>query len=556
MATPEIKLYEQSEKLIAAYTLNAQSKAAKISTLKECIKESEFYGFYILEDGVRMLVDLVNEKIVKNDYAKPIEYTVAERRDAQLKSTLSETKMLATLELTTPYAGKQPSLNTVIKHLQADNILMGVDKTAIADLLSQAAEAEGGETFKAEVAFGQAPKNGRDTWFESLVVPVSERALKPQEDEHGKVDMRDLGQKISVSKGDPLVRRHPPTKGRAGYNVLGEPVAAVAGKALEFEVGKGSMVAPNDKNLLVAERDGLPFILKKGARVDDVMEIGSVDVSTGHIDFNGGVIVHGDVTEGMRLHAQGNVTVTGFIDNADVQVAGDLVVLQGIVGRQTGDEKITRESVFHCNVHAKGNVTAKYLQYSSVECQGTLNFTAHLSHARVVAKAIQGGDPKLPLGKIIGGLFEVEEYVSCATIGAPAAKSIYIYLATQLKKYKADLEKLMEVKNQKIAILSEVQSTWDHLKSLPKCANRSAMIKKTLECYKRHDKDYKIAKQAAQKVRAKIDRATHVAHVAVRREVFSNVHFYCDETNFTSKENLPAGQLKLNNQHNFVYQAG
>ncbi|WP_017445006.1 DUF342 domain-containing protein [Gayadomonas joobiniege] len=556
MAQLEISLYEKGTKLIAKYQPIATSLPIKASQIKTHVQNSDYANLYLLDDQVSLFADLVNEKIAQRTFDKPVEHPIAERRDANLSVHLSDSKMSAVLELTAPYGGNLPAVNAVIKFLQSKQIMMGVDKAAIENLLADAKDAEPGELFKAEVAKGQAAMNGRDAWFECLFPTADERALQPQENEQGKVDMRDLGKQISVSSGDPLVRRHPPKKGRAGFNVIGEAVAAVPGKLIEFETGKGTVLSETDQNLLIAARDGMPFLLKKGARVDDVMEIGSVDVSTGHVEFNGGVIVHGDVTEGMRLIAKGNVTVTGFIDNADVHVAGDLVVMQGIVGRKTESEQINRDAKFNCNLVVQGNVSAKYVQYASITAGGQVNFAAHLSHARVYARSIQGGDAKMPLGKIIGGLFEVDGFVACSTIGAPAAKSIHIRLAKQIENYQADLEKLVELKKQKRAILGEVEATWKHLKTLPESQERSTLIKKTIACYKKHDKDLKTARRAAEALREKIDHAGEGCYVKVRKALYNNVHFYLGELNYTTKEELAGGTLSVTDKKHFAFTPG
>jgi hypothetical protein len=66
--------------------------------------------------------------------------------------------------------------------------------------------------------------------LERLVETAAERILKPQERDHGKVDMRDLGTLLTVKAGALLMRRHPATQGIDGFTVTGQTLTARHGK--------------------------------------------------------------------------------------------------------------------------------------------------------------------------------------------------------------------------------------------------------------------------------------------------------------------------------------
>ena len=87
----------------------------------------------------------------------------------------------------------------------------------IAAAVLAAKEATPGTLLRLPVAQGKAAVNGQDTRFERLVETPVERILKPQELDHGRVDMRDLGTILTVKAGAQLMRRHPRPRG-AGFH--------------------------------------------------------------------------------------------------------------------------------------------------------------------------------------------------------------------------------------------------------------------------------------------------------------------------------------------------
>ncbi|MQK95383.1 FapA family protein, partial [Escherichia coli] len=122
---------------------------------------------------------------------------------------------------------------------------------------------------------------------------MAARSNKPVVLSQSRVDLRDFGVIPAVVAGQPVVRRLPPTKGVDGINVRGEITLAPPGQPLEWKPGEGAEVSPSDPDLLLASRDGMPRVLEASAAVDEVYSVKKVDLSTGHIQFKGAVIVNG-----------------------------------------------------------------------------------------------------------------------------------------------------------------------------------------------------------------------------------------------------------------------
>ncbi len=101
-----------------------------------------------------------------------------------------------------------------------------------------------GEVFTQPVARGQVPNQGRDTQFVPLVEDVSKRVLRPQQKAgENKLDVRNLGETITVGENDPVMRRLPATKGEMGYTVQGKPIPPKPGKESALVAGKGTNIS-------------------------------------------------------------------------------------------------------------------------------------------------------------------------------------------------------------------------------------------------------------------------------------------------------------------------
>ena len=78
--------------------------------------------------------------------------------------------------------------------------------------------------------------------------------------------------------------------------------------------GEGTFLSPDDPDLLLASRPGLPRQEKNGMKVDDVLSVKQVDIRHGHVIFEGALIVAGDVTPGMKIKTSGDVVIGGFVE--------------------------------------------------------------------------------------------------------------------------------------------------------------------------------------------------------------------------------------------------
>ena len=67
------------------------------------------------------------------------------------------------------------------------------------------------------------------------------------------------------------------------------------------------------------------------------MEIDGVNIKSGNVTFLGTVIVNGNVEDGYNVKASGNIEVNGAVGASRLESDGDIIVSQGIVGRDECD---------------------------------------------------------------------------------------------------------------------------------------------------------------------------------------------------------------------------
>ena len=100
-----------------------------------------------------------------------------------------------------------------------------------------------------------------------------------------------FGKVASVTPGTLLIVKRPETLGKDGYTVSGETIKAIPGKPTKLVAGEGTEINTNKPNELIATQAGVSVEIKDGMRVDDIYSVANVSVKTGHIDFDGSVLI-------------------------------------------------------------------------------------------------------------------------------------------------------------------------------------------------------------------------------------------------------------------------
>lgn len=338
-----------------------------------------------------------------------IELAIGERRDGLCTISVDEDKSAARLTIVPPFGGEAVNAGQVHNALRAAGVVAGI----LGEEITAAVAA--GVARDLVVARGQDPVDGNDATFVSLLPEAEER--RPHVDEHGIIDYHDLGQITSVRAGEPLMRRIPPTAGENGYDVKGRVLKARAGRNTPFASGlKGAKVSPTDPNLLCAVISGRPTVGPTGVTVEPIVAFPHVDTSTGHIDYDGSVMVHGDVRSGMRIRASRDVVIGGSVGAAQITAGGKIVVKGGVIGGGDADGSGQGHAVITC----KGPFQAGFLEYATVESAAEILVGDHAMHSTLNAgsRVVIGG-PGARTGQVRGGTVSASGIVKAVTFGSP-----------------------------------------------------------------------------------------------------------------------------------------
>jgi len=206
--------------------------------------------------------------------------------------------------------------------------LKNVDKGAVSAALKDGTVGE-----PVLVAQGTPPKAGADGYI-YYKVKVDTGTLELAEDEHDRINYRELRLFENVREGDVLAVLMDPQPGTPGVDVFGYPIPPEAGKPARLKVGR-NVELDSDEKTARALIDGMPCKVDDRIQVLRVYQVkGDVNYATGNIRFVGDVCIGGSVLEGFVVEAEDNVYIDRSIEKARVTAGKDISVGWAIVGKE------------------------------------------------------------------------------------------------------------------------------------------------------------------------------------------------------------------------------
>lgn len=338
-------------------------------------------------------VEITTEMLMRIAEGEPLD----EPRDdsyATVVVDISRDKMKATVKYDTRSGSKLPTFDMVMEALQNSGVQFGIDEDEITRGIGSLAP------FVA--AYGKPPVAGENAYIDKKF-DLSAKG-RPVVDEYDKVDYKNMNLFVLVEANQTLAIRVPQTKGKPGKNVFGEVVPAQNGRPIPMPTGKNTRVL--GENQLIATINGQ--VIEDGNRisVDPRLEIkGSVGVATGDIDFDGSIFVKGDVKQGFKVTATGDIEIKGNVSGGEV-IGRSIVISGGITGANRG------------KVQAEHDVRAAFAENAVIEAGRDIYIADVSLHSTLRAGKKINLEGKG--GKIIGGLTVSGEEVNAKVIGNDA----------------------------------------------------------------------------------------------------------------------------------------
>lgn len=268
------------------------------------------------------------------------------------------------------------------------------------------------------VAQGAEAQDGEDGYFEYLF--NTNLSQKPIVLEDGTVDYKNIKMIELVEPGQKIAVYHPGTNGTNGYNL-----------AAQFKLAKhGAELPPLKGTGFERLEDGVTYRAIVGGKITElnnrvnifpVHELyGDVDLSSGNIEFNGDVIVHGNVLEGMSIKATGTVTIDRIVESAYIEGKKGVILRGGVLGKNGA------------KVRSKGNITAQFLEYADVKTEADIEADSFLD-----SHVYAGGTIKLngKKGCIVGGSTHAVRGIEAREIGNMAGANTDVSVGVHKKVY-------------------------------------------------------------------------------------------------------------------------
>ena len=251
----------------------------------------------------------------------------------------------------------------IIEKLEDKGIVYGlVESSAVENFI----DSSGFRVNSFRVARGTDPLPGKDARIEYFF--ETDHLKAGDIDEDGNIDFKDRGPIPWVKKGSLLAKKSPMTEAGEGRNIFDQVILSPAVSDISLKYGKG-VVCSSDGLELYAEISGTPTLDRSNKiQVSRVFTApNDVNFETGHIDYDGEIVIKGTLKAGFK--AIGHGVRIGTVDGGEIRATGDVTVLNGMISG---------------TVYARGNVSIKFVQNSTIYCLGNLTVDKEILDSRIV----------------------------------------------------------------------------------------------------------------------------------------------------------------------------
>ncbi len=332
--------------------------------------------------------------------------------------------------------GADVSFDSVVGFLKSNGVVYGIKEDVVRDFVDFPKHNEA-----VLVAEGTNPVNGADARIVyNFEVDRSNIKLK---EKNGRVDFRESNLIQNVVEGQALAKKIPAEEGKPGRTVTGKYLQARGGKDTELQIGKNVKIS-DDGNTAIATINGQVVLQAGKLNVEPVYVVdGDVNLKTGgNVTFLGTVMVKGSVEDGFKVKASGNIEVTGTVGKAELDAEGDILVHQGVAGKNEGF------------VHAGKGVWAKFFENARIEAGEIV-----VASDGIVNSHVDANQRIICQGKratIVGGRLRAAEEIHAKTLGSMTGSETILEVGYDPKS----TERIAELNER----LEEIQGELDKIK--------------------------------------------------------------------------------------------
>jgi uncharacterized protein len=233
---------------------------------------------------------------------------------------------------------------------------------------------------------------------------LEEKFLKSVEadssEKGGKIDFRKRHSYLLVHRGEVLAVEIPAQAGSPGIDVAGSEIPPARTVMETLNPGRNTRL---HSGKVVATAHGHFLRREASFWVEDTLEItGDVDYSSGHIEYPGDVVVQGEVHEGFRIAAAGNISCNGVVEVTELLCKKNFTAKAGLIGRGSAIIRVA------------GTIQAKYAENCHIEALKSVLIKGGIFNCAIFTL---GGVDAGEKGRIVGGDITSLGPVSAGQIG-------------------------------------------------------------------------------------------------------------------------------------------
>jgi len=329
---------------------------------------------------------------------------------------VSSDQMEAALTLYPPLPGAIPlRVEDMVELLRQEGIRYGLNRDILRDCLEQST-AEQKIVSGILIAMGLRPIPGVDAYlrFEVEIGSIPGKVLGD-----GRIDYHERRMFVGVRKGQLIAAKVPATSGTSGINVLGLPIVQKEGQNITVKAGENVLYDEKSGEIRAA-KPGVLSVVQNTIKVSSKLTIpGDINFSTGNIEAHDSVEIGGTVQSGFQVNAHGDLKINGGVRSATVISQGNVLVKEGVVGKQT-------------ILRVAGDLDVLFVEQAGITAGGTVLIRKNAYFSHIVAGGDIVGEKE---GRILGGIIMAGGNLHLGQVGSDNAVPALIAAGTDGRQF-------------------------------------------------------------------------------------------------------------------------
>ncbi|MCK9225936.1 MAG: FapA family protein, partial [Candidatus Muirbacterium halophilum] len=339
--------------------------------------------------------------------------------------------------------GSPVTVEKVKKYLEKIQVNYGIDWQIINNYVSNAIK-KNKIIRKKLIAKGIPAFDGK---AETYILHFEKKYNNEKITDNEKIDYRDINKVKSVESGEKIISIIPGEPSKEGIDVTGNKIIPAVLKEEKLFPGLNTKFVENE-NAVYSEIEGRVHIGENNqvSVYPELVIQGDFDLEIGNINFDGSLIIHGNINDGFDINVRGDIHVDGNIYSSNVYSNGNITVIKGI---------LTKEK---CIVKADKNISAKFIENSFVSAGNDVYISKAAIRSTIIAgnKVIASGEK----GQLVASLVYGFNGIECVEAGSPMGTTTRLIAGLNYYsqiEYNEKVLKLEELREMNVKISAYLQ---------------------------------------------------------------------------------------------------